>query len=774
MRDDRPPSSIQPWGGEPSWPQGGVPAPHGDAARPLPPALANRLDAGAVFKGLRRHWVLAMTLGAICSGAAALLAYKLMPASEYTARALLQIHAEDRGVLGQQSRLNTSDYRTEQKTQENLLKSRGVLSTALSQSKIASLPLVRRHQEDPVGWLEERLRVDFQGELMSVSLSGSESEKSELPHVVNEVVDTYKENIVDVTSFERRKTHQALKKMLDKNRTDLDNTRKRRDTLAQGAGAGNEDTLKEKHKGVLDELAEVKKELWFAKSELRKAQIELDMARRGEKTPAVAAPARDNGAISDAIDEFINSDPDVMALEQEISALQEGEKAAVAALRPQYANRDPQIRETRRQIRENQAKLKAAVADARARAEAKVAGLAAGGEASPQDLGGIRDRLNFYTTYAQFLEGEITELEKASADVNKDTTDLSSINDEINVLQEHTNRMAMKVSQLESELEAPVRVDLIEHAAEPKSADSKRRLVVTAGVGLGTLLLVLLGISFLEYRVRRIDSSDAVARGLGMRIVGALPATPSRTRFALPGRQGAALQEAYWRSRLNESVNAIRTLMLRHSQNERLQVVMVTSASVGEGKTSLSCHLATSLARAGRKTLLLDCDLRNPTAHRVFDLPLEPGMCEVLRGQVSLEEVSHPIALGDLRMITAGKCDLVALQALGTDAIGDIIARLRPQYDFIVVDTPPVLPVADPLLIGQHVDAALFSILRDVSRAPKVHTACERLASLGIRVLGAVVAGTPLETSGSEYYYTAAYVNAGATSLAGDDPEENA
>jgi Mrp family chromosome partitioning ATPase len=89
--------------------------------------------------------------------------------------------------------------------------------------------------------------------------------------------------------------------------------------------------------------------------------------------------------------------------------------------------------------------------------------------------------------------------------------------------------------------------------------------------------------------------------------------------------------------------------------------------------------------------------------------------------------------------------------------MGDVLAQLREQYDFIVVDTPPVLPVADTLLLGQHADAALFSILRDVSRVPKVHAACERLHGLGIRILGAVVAGARVDAHGAEYYYTAAY-----------------
>jgi capsular exopolysaccharide synthesis family protein len=728
-----------------------------DSPHALPPALSGRLDAGAVFRGLRRHWVLAMTLGAICSGGAAALAWKLMPASEYMARAMLQVHANERGVLVDEIRLSTNEFRTFQKTQETLIKSHRVLNAALDDSKISQLRTIKEHPVEPSTWLAENLKIDFQGEIMNVGLGGNDPRDITL--IVNAVVDAYLNNLVNAAGYDRRVESDALREKLLKFQESLKSKREHRKGLAMEAGAGDQDNLKKKLESSLADLNTVNKELWFAKSELRKAEIERDLAMRK------ATPNIDQATIDRDVEELIARNPDVVAMEDHLTHLEDSVTKAKTTMR--NIGRDQAGRETLRQIQQTKKDLEHLRAEVGAKAEASLMAAATGGN-SDNAMADIRDRLAFYGTYVTFLESESKRLTKASEGVNQQTTDLSAIDSEIATLEATTQKMAERVHKLEIELGAPLRIELIEHADQPRLPDAKKRLMVTAGAGMGTLALVLLGISFLEYRIRRIDSPESVARGLGMRIVGALPATPNRSRFALPGRQGAALQEAYWRSRLNESVNAIRTLMLRHSQNERLQVVMVTSASVGEGKTSLSCHLATSLARAGRKTLLLDCDLRNPTAHRVFDLPLEPGMCEVLRGQVSLEEISHPIALGDLRMITAGKCDLQALQALGMEQIAEVIARLREQYEFIVVDTPPVLPVADPLLIGQHVDAALFSILRDVSRAPKVHTACERLSTLGIRILGAVVAGTPLETSGSEYYYTAAYVNAGTQSLADD------
>jgi Mrp family chromosome partitioning ATPase len=106
-----------------------------------------------------------------------------------------------------------------------------------------------------------------------------------------------------------------------------------------------------------------------------------------------------------------------------------------------------------------------------------------------------------------------------------------------------------------------------------------------------------------------------------------------------------------------------------------------------------------------------------------------------------------------LSVVPAGQCDAIALQALAQGSIQPIFAQLRQQFDFIIVDSCPVLPVADSLLIGQQADAVVFSILRDVSRMPKVFAAYQRLAMLGIRMLGAVVNGTNEASYGSDYHY---------------------
>jgi capsular exopolysaccharide synthesis family protein len=183
---------------------------------------------------------------------------------------------------------------------------------------------------------------------------------------------------------------------------------------------------------------------------------------------------------------------------------------------------------------------------------------------------------------------------------------------------------------------------------------------------------------------------------------------------------------------------------------------MVTSAASGEGKTSLATHLAASLARAGRKTLLLDGDLRKPAAHRIFDLPAGPGLCEILRGEVEVGAAVRDVPAAGLAVLPAGEYCPEAIRRLARDGIQPLLEALRQEYEFIVIDSSPVLPVADALLMAQHVDGVLLSLFHEVSRLPKVYAACQRLSLMGVPILGVVVNGTHEEAHGYGHTYAKA------------------
>jgi capsular exopolysaccharide synthesis family protein len=190
-----------------------------------------------------------------------------------------------------------------------------------------------------------------------------------------------------------------------------------------------------------------------------------------------------------------------------------------------------------------------------------------------------------------------------------------------------------------------------------------------------------------------------------------------------------------------ESIDATRTMLVHAAHTRSHRIVMITSAVGGEGKTSLASHLSTSMARSGLRTLLIDADLRSPSIHKLFDLPASAGLSELLRGEVDLAEAINSTSVDGLKVLTAGICDRQTISLLAQGCLGPLFVQLKEQFDFVIVDTSPLLPVADGLLIAQHVDAALFSIFRDVSSKTKVTAASDRLQALGVQILGAVVTG---------------------------------
>jgi capsular exopolysaccharide synthesis family protein len=255
--------------------------------------------------------------------------------------------------------------------------------------------------------------------------------------------------------------------------------------------------------------------------------------------------------------------------------------------------------------------------------------------------------------------------------------------------------------------------------------------------------LAVLGIALLEFQSRRLDSIEQVAEGLGIKVVGTVPACPRRLGL---GARGAKLAEENWRAVLADAVDATRTMLLHAAEAGPAQVVMVTSALDGEGKTSFASHLAVSLARAGRTTLLLDSDLRNPSGHELFGLNLGPGFAEWLRDECDLTEALRPTPVNGLTMLTAGQCDSRTLALLLQGRVASLFEQLRARFDFIVLDSSPILPVPDTLQLALHVDGVLLCLLHEVSRLPKVYEAARRVEALGIPVLGTVVNGTRDDT----------------------------
>jgi capsular exopolysaccharide synthesis family protein len=178
---------------------------------------------------------------------------------------------------------------------------------------------------------------------------------------------------------------------------------------------------------------------------------------------------------------------------------------------------------------------------------------------------------------------------------------------------------------------------------------------------------------------------------------------------------------------------------MREAELSDFRVIQITSSIAGEAKTTVACQLAKSIARAHRNTVLVDFDLRRPSVHESFAMPLDKGVCELLRGENTVDEVLRPTEQDSLSIVTAGRCDRFALEGLTKRLVDEVISSLRDQFEFVIIDSSPVLPVVDALLIAQRSDATILTALRDVSRGPQLQEAEERLRQVGVNIAGTIV-----------------------------------
>jgi capsular exopolysaccharide synthesis family protein len=315
---------------------------------------------------------------------------------------------------------------------------------------------------------------------------------------------------------------------------------------------------------------------------------------------------------------------------------------------------------------------------------------------------------------------------------NEKSFELETRAQELKQLQQIADDMSIKSQSLEIEANAPQQIELVQKAVGSGGSSKAQQLAISSIGGLAAFALGCVLVGYLEFRSRRLNGTEEVNEGLGIRVIGTLPSLSSR--YALDPSHPIVAQ-------LTESIDGVRTILMHDSTSKRRQVVVVTSAATMEGRTTVASQLAASLARAGRRTLLVDGDLRRPALHSLFDVPLEDGLCEVLRAEVDVDDVIRPTHAEGLWLLTAGYCDIDAIHALATEQMQPVFDKLRNEYDFVIIDGAPILGMSDALIFGQYSDGAILSVRRDHSQMPKIHQAAELLRGVGIRVIGAVVNG---------------------------------
>jgi capsular exopolysaccharide synthesis family protein len=474
---------------------------------------------------------------------------------------------------------------------------------------------------------------------------------------------------------------------------------------------------------IIRDIGMIDQRMYTVKEQLNNLEVEFQLRSRDAQSPT---------ALREAVNAELENDPtlkgygaDKYAIEQQIRQFKIISKQATS----------PQTKQLQQQL----VLLIQQEAEYRARLEQEITNRL---KSVPNDA--MQLIMTEYLMRRQQAQQSLTDLQterdqkiEEMEALNQENGELVMLKANVEQLQEIERQMDYKIRSWKVVDEsADDRVKVIQEASVMDSVNRFERYGIVSLGSLAAFCLTCYGVALVEFTRRKLNSPADVDEGLGIRVLGVLPPVSGRKGMA-PGSLLAA--------QLAESIDNVRATLMHDSTSRPRQIVLVASPSSMEGSTTVASHLALSLTRAGRRTLLIDGDLRDPALHKLFGMPLEDGVSELLRSEIEVADAIRPTNTEGLWLMTAGVCDMDAIHALATSQLQPVFEKLRTEFDFVIIDGAPVLGLTDSLSIGQHIDGAILTVLRDHSGVREIHQASELLKSLGIRVIGSVVNGMPFK-----------------------------
>jgi polysaccharide biosynthesis transport protein len=266
---------------------------------------------------------------------------------------------------------------------------------------------------------------------------------------------------------------------------------------------------------------------------------------------------------------------------------------------------------------------------------------------------------------------------------------------------------------------------------ESPSYPPRKLLLIAAVGGAGCLgLMLALGIEMLDHGFR---SMEQIERHLRVPPLGLVPAIQG---FASLRRSPDTHILEKPSSAYAEAIRSLYISLLLSGGDQPVKTILVTSAVPKEGKTSIALSLAHMLASTGHSVVLVDCDLRRPTAHKTFGVQSGPGLVEVLLGTTTLETVLATDPRSGARLVPAGKPVLNPAELLGSPTMKRFLAWLAERHEFVILDSPPVLAVSDARVLARIVDGTLFLVRWVETRRERVIAGWRQLVEGGGKVAG--------------------------------------
>ncbi|HVE59673.1 MAG TPA: polysaccharide biosynthesis tyrosine autokinase [Pyrinomonadaceae bacterium] len=442
------------------------------------------------------------------------------------------------------------------------------------------------------------------------------------------------------------------------------------------------------------------------------------------------------------------SDPKITKYQQELADLQK----LAAELKVKFGAANPKIIEVQNQI----AVLDSEIEKSRKELEAK---LNADYERAVED--------------ERSLGLALTTAKLAAVNENQASIKYNILKQDVETARELYTDFLKKTNQANAQVaEQSNNIKVIQPAQVPYTPVGPKRFMIVLGVFIGSLG-VGIGLSFfLEYLDDTIKTVEDVERYAQLPMLGIIPAfakgssrffkgkgkkqidlSEDGSQLGLEHRQNGVQSNLDTHSMAGEAYRALRTSLLLSAAGTPPKTILVTSGQPGEGKSTTAVHIAYSLAQLGAEVLIIDCDLRHPTLHKKLNISSAKGITNYLSSNTSLEPLIQELEIPNLSAIPSGPIPPNPAELLSSRKMKEMIDLLGRSFDHIIIDSPPIASVTDPIILSTLVDGTIMVIQSGKARRGLVQRSCQELSSVRAKIFGVVLNNVNLHREGYRYQY---------------------
>ena len=719
-------------------------------------APASQIDSRVVIRGLKRYWWRILLSWLVVSAPVAYLIFATVGPT-YEAISRIQIEPAQPDLYDasrQMSGGNMRDSETYLQTQVKLMMTDRVLDKALANESVQAFPMIK-NSEDRNADLRKKIVVEIEPGTYIITVALESKDKNEAAAVVNAVVDSYLEDNQRYTQTKDAPLKLNLKELLANLREEIERKKKDLEKLHEGGNVKiskpslnlatskneNENETEEvqptfnsvdeqRINAMISTMVQIDLDLLTAQADL-KARLET---RQGQQDAEEQAQS-DDSDLEEQIKEAFLKDPEVIALDNHIKDVEDQRDRNKAVIRK---NSDPAWIAAQKQLdklnKEYDTLWNIKHDEIRNRLR-----MATDGRPILETIGELQIKVRML----QEKKDRYAEMFK-KVEVQQKATDNASFkfayaSQELTSLLHREEQVKRTLTQVEFQSrQENFRVNRVDKAQIPKVASNNKRLKYMLAAPIGVLFMAL-GIFLLwEIKAERVADPDALSTRVRSEVY-SLPPLP-KSRALRKGNQPTLDAQI---EQFIQRLDHLRFAVCGNSvQTGKGRCVLITSAIEKEGKTTLAAQLAARCGNAGMSTLLIDADLRRGALSSLLDVPPDgPGLSDVLKGQSPIGDAVVPVQGGTFSLLCAG----TPIREIGTlfqdRQCGMFITQLRQLYDLIIIDSPPVLPVPDALILGRWADGAILVARYDISRFPQLERARRQLDSAGVAVLGTVING---------------------------------